>query len=192
MIYNLEPIFETWLKQPLQMIFENQAIDISYLPAIDELSFDRPAPAYWKVSMYTSAIFASILLIGSGLFAYFYEFSFLFNAIGMGLLLLFIAFLLWVTHKGYYMQGYALRQKDVVYKKGIFFQSTTSIPFNRVQHCEIKQGPIERIFGLKSLEIYTAGGHSSDLRIAGLEGEKAQQLKEFIIRNTATDGSEEE
>lgn len=87
--------------------------------------------------------------------------------------------------KSYNYEGYALREKDIMYKSGIFFKSVTIIPFNRVQHCEIQQGPIERYFNLGSLLLYTAGGSSSDLIIKGLIYSKAQVLKEFITRNVS-------
>lgn len=87
--------------------------------------------------------------------------------------------------KSYHYEGYALREKDIMYKSGIFFKSVTIIPFNRVQHCEIQQGPIERYFNLGSLLLYTAGGSSSDLIIKGLIYSKAQILKEFITKNVS-------
>lgn len=99
---------------------------------------------------------------------------------------------LWLTHRGYHLQGYALRARDIVFRKGVIFQNIVTIPFNRVQHCEISQGPIERFFGLKTLEIYTAGGRSSDLSIPGLLPDQAQQFKEFIIGNTVKDRYGEE
>jgi len=73
----------------------------------------------------------------------------------------------------------------VIHRKGVLFKSTTTIPFNRVQHCEISQGPIQRMFNLHTLEIFTAGGGKSDLAIPGLEGDTAQQIKEFIVKKTA-------
>lgn len=87
--------------------------------------------------------------------------------------------------KSYHYEGFALREKDILYKSGIFFKSVTIIPFNRVQHCEIQQGPIERYFNLGSLLLYTAGGSSSDLIIKGLVYSKAQTLKEFITKNVS-------
>ena len=73
----------------------------------------------------------------------------------------------------------------MIHRKGVLFKSTTTIPFNRVQHCEISQGPIQRMFNLHTLEIFTAGGGKSDLAIPGLEGDTAQQIKEFIVKKTA-------
>ena len=100
----------------------------------------------------------------------------------LGLWLLWAGFSFWLTKKGFEIKGFALREKDITYRSGYIFRSVTTIPFNRVQHCEITEGPIERQFGLKKLEVFTAGGQSSDLSIPGLKGEQAQQLKEYITK----------
>lgn len=109
------------------------------------------------------------------------------SAIIIGLLLL--VFLL-ITKSVFKVKAYGIRNKDIIYKTGLIFRSTTVVPFNRVQHVEIKSGPVDRIFGLSRLKVYTAGGSQSDLVIPGLKSETAQQLKELII--TKTSGDEEE
>ena len=88
--------------------------------------------------------------------------------------------------KGFKKRGYALRQRDITYKKGFLIHSQTTIPFNRVQHCETTQGPLSRAFGLMSLKVFTAGGASSDLRISGLRPEEANRLKDFITEASST------
>jgi membrane protein YdbS with pleckstrin-like domain len=80
--------------------------------------------------------------------------------------------------------GYALREKDISLKSGWFWKSMVTIPFNRVQHCDIRQGVIDRQFGLSKLTIYTAGGQSADLMIPGLRPEVAEKLKTYILKAT--------
>ena len=181
--------------QGKHMIFQNQQIDLSLLPSVNDLDFHKPAPAYLKVKLIGTAIFITIFLIP----AYFLAFHgpgenyvwVRFLLVGIWLVLL--LFSLWLSWKGFHIQGHAIREKDVNYKKGVIFHSVTSIPFNRVQHCEIKQGPIARRFGLSTLEVFTAGGQSSDLSIPGITPEYAQQLKEYIMNKTSIeeDGIEE-
>lgn len=88
------------------------------------------------------------------------------------------------------IKAYALRQKDILYRSGLINRHTTVVPFNRVQHIEIKTSPIDRWFGISRLRIYTAGGSQSDLSIPGLRTGLALQLKEAIIAKTATDEEE--
>jgi len=92
--------------------------------------------------------------------------------------------------KSYDYQGYAIRDKDIIYKTGIFFRSSLIIPFNRIQHCEIEQGPIDRLFGLAELSLFTAGGSGSDLKIPGLAQDRANSLKNYITNKVAQDEEE--
>lgn len=80
--------------------------------------------------------------------------------------------------------SYAIRERDISYKSGWLWKSMTTIPFNRVQHCDIKQGILDRRFGLSKLTIYTAGGQNTDLEIPGLLPDTAEKLKAFILRST--------
>lgn len=168
------------------MTFSNLEIDIEALPKTEEVEYQQLSPAYPKVSYIGNLIFFAVLL--GGLFG-----TINFSEAGNYIIFRYVAFTcwflwfvlaMWLVHRAYEIQGYALREKDIIHRKGVVFRRTTVIPFNRVQHCEVKQGPIERMFDLHTIEIYTAGGQSSDLRIPGLQGELAQQLKEFIIKRT--------
>ncbi|MGY0407352.1 MAG: PH domain-containing protein [Polaribacter sp.] len=89
-------------------------------------------------------------------------------------------FLFFIKIISFKKRKYAVREKDISYKSGIFFKSLTTVPFNRIQHMEIDQGPIARFFDLASISIFTAGDSSDDLKIDGLLKENAQQIKEFI------------
>ena len=62
----------------------------------------------------------------------------------------------------------------------MYIKRITTVPFSRIQHIEIDEKPISRLFNLASISVYTAGDSSDDLEIRGLDKEKAQQIKEFI------------
>src|SRR5690606_7570665 len=100
-------------------------------------------------------------------------------------LALFMLFSFFGINIGYRRRSYALREKDLTYKKGWLFSATTTVPFNRIQHTEVSQGPLERRFELCTLNIYTAGGSTSDLSIPGLNEDEAQQLRDFISKKAA-------
>jgi hypothetical protein len=55
------------------------------------------------------------------------------------------------------------------------------IPLSRVQHVDLERGPIERHFGLASLEIHTAGTQNATHKISGLAAETANQVREELI-----------
>lgn len=78
---------------------------------------------------------------------------------------------------------YLLREQDINLQRGFLFWKMVSVSCNRIQHLEVRQGPIERRFGLAVLIIYTAGTQGSDLKIPGLRFVKAQQLKSQLLNN---------
>ena len=63
---------------------------------------------------------------------------------------------------------YAVREHDLLVRSGVLFRRWTSIPLNRIQHLDTRQGPLERILGLSRLQVYTAAGVSADGSIPGL------------------------
>ncbi len=77
--------------------------------------------------------------------------------------------------------GYAIRDKDILYKSGVFWQTVTVIPFNRIQHVEKSSTPLDRRFDIATLQLFTAGGSGGDLKIHGLSAETAENLRAFII-----------
>lgn len=174
------------------MDFENNQLPSQHLPSIDDIQFESLELNYQKVSIYFTAFFfiaAIIIYLGIGIFV-----EELFASpliwIVVGGWILVASFFIFLSYRSYFYEGFALRQKDVVYKSGMWFRSTIIVPFNRVQHCEINQGPIDRYFGLSELSLFTAGGSSSDLNIPGLSQETAAKLKQFITNKVAHDEEE--
>jgi uncharacterized protein len=78
-------------------------------------------------------------------------------------------------------KGYAVREKDILFRTGWIIQKLHIVPFNRVQHCVVQSGPIGRKFGLASLSIYTAASNITDISIRGLKTEDAETLKAYIL-----------
>lgn len=85
-------------------------------------------------------------------------------------------------------RGVAIRDHDIAFKSGLWFQRTVLLPFTRVQHAEVTAGPLQRKFGLASLKLYTAGGSAVDLNIPGLSRERAERLRDHILERGNADG----
>ncbi len=169
-------------------LFVNEQIDISNLPQADEVTWVPLNKKYLPISLLSTALFG-LLLLSIFLVVNFVNTDMIednrivFSVIG-GVILLFV-FILLISALGFKHKAYALREHDVLYKSGLIFRKTIALPFNRVQHSEINQGPIERKFNLASLEIFTAGGSQSDLTIPGLLNEDAQSMKAFIMEKAS-------
>lgn len=83
--------------------------------------------------------------------------------------------------------GYALREHDIAYKKGVIFHSVTTIPFDRIQHVETSRGPLDRRFGTSSLQLFTAGGSHGDLNIHGMDKDVAEHVRSFLLNRIDDD-----
>lgn len=97
-----------------------------------------------------------------------------------GAIVLVIAFSAVIITLGFPRKGYLVREKDVSFQRGLITYRVTSVPLNRIQHVEVNQGVLVKMFGLSAVNIYTAGGTSSDLSIPGLRENEAQKLKAFL------------
>lgn len=78
-------------------------------------------------------------------------------------------------------KGFAIRDRDILYRSGVFWRSVTAVPFNRVQHVETSSTPLDRHFELAALQLFTAGGSGGDLKIHGMQAEAAESLRLFIL-----------
>jgi hypothetical protein len=79
---------------------------------------------------------------------------------------------------------YGIRERDLFMSKGALFQSKTLIPFDRIQFVESRQGPVDRLFGLWQVIVYTAAGRSA--RIPGLRPAEASSLREELSKVAGT------
>ena len=182
---------------PLKQLMEddilgNSQVNLSEIPSISTLEYQGMEKNMLKANITWSILFFGISIIVFILLSFVFKVSFFINN-GLGFIIgSAIIGLLAIAHTyfAFFKKSYALRTKDIVYNSGLFWKKTITIPFNRVQHCEVSQGPIDRYFNLSELKIFTAGGSSSDLTIEGLNPETSARIKDFIVSKTAMDEEE--
>ncbi len=171
--------------------FQNEMIESKVLPTVDHIDYESIEKNFLYVRLisvgllYIVITFIVAALLISG------EVNFDFPNIWAFLVILFLlGFNIMMTILSFRKRKFAIRQYDIGFKKGLIWQSHITIPFNRVQHCEVNQGILDRVFELSRLKIYTAGGSNSDLTIAGLNPVRADQMKSFILQKTIQDEEE--
>ncbi|MGY0485862.1 PH domain-containing protein [Streptomyces sp. WG-D5] len=93
-----------------------------------------------------------------------------------------LAVLLW----GWVMLGrnwrswrYAERADDLLISRGILWHEETIVPYGRMQLVEVSSGPLERKFGLASLQLHTAAA-ATDATIPGLAPAEAERLRDRL------------
>ncbi len=157
-------------------------IEILQLPDISKVTFKRIHKDYLKVIVLSivtlfSVLFLTVFLLKKNV-EEIREFAHV-NYIYLVLTLLFFV-LITAFGVGFSRRKYVLRDKDVTYKSGVFIKKITTVPFSRIQHVEISEAPLSRLFKLAALNVFTAGDSSNDLVIKGIKKEEALKIKEFI------------
>jgi len=83
--------------------------------------------------------------------------------------------------------GYSLGHDALRVARGYLFRVDTIVPFVRVQHIDLRQGPVERAFGLSSLVLHTSGSHNSTVTLPGLPSATAAAMRETIRKHIQSD-----
>lgn len=161
--------------------FHNELVSFDSLPKFESVTFTPLHRDYLNVVYISNSIMAVFVLIAVGTFLLFNEGSREFMFPILAVLLFFITFLFWFGTLSFRKKGYALREKDIVFQSGVIAITTTIIPFNRIQHVALHEGVLDRMYDLCELQIYTAGGSTSDLVIIGLTKENAEKIKTFLL-----------
>ena len=162
--------------------FTNDTINTKQLPRFEEVQLTALHPNYWRVLVINNLVVYSIIAIALvflwinidnteninpywvfGVFLLIVNVSFFFNRIS------------------FKKKAFAFRNHDVIYRSGLIATNTMVIPYNRVQHVALHEGFISRYFGLAKVEIFTAGGSSSDVEIPGIAKEEAENIKQLLM-----------
>jgi membrane protein YdbS with pleckstrin-like domain len=143
----------------------------------------RPVPEFKTLQyVYTALIFIAVfvwwyipLLILTPLFIVMFP--------TIIILVIFLPTLYWIP-KYYRTIVYRLTDKEIVWRRGVWFKNTGIVPYNRITNVDIAQGPVSRKFGIASLKIQTAGysapsARTSEIRIEGMKN--FEELRETMM-----------
>ncbi len=157
-----------------------------------ELSRVSPsAVTLWRLGgLLRSGLTTLVILVPAGLALRFStELSTVVTVLIVGILVLLLASqaLIWPALTWKYL-GYGVREHDLLLQQGVLFRRRTSVPLGRIQHVDTHQGPLERLFGLSSLLVYTASTMSADAVVPGLDEATAEFLRDELARRGGDDG----
>lgn len=161
--------------------FTNETIDTSSLPRYEEVALTKLHPNYWKETLLTNGLVLFVLGIGAALAVIFAEELADYKLYVVLFYVLFVMVFLFFMRLAFKKKAYAFRNHDVIFRSGIIATNTMVIPYNRVQHVALHEGFFARIFGLAKVQIFTAGGVSSDLEIPGIAKEEAENIKQLLM-----------
>lgn len=161
--------------------FTNDKIDTAQLPRYEAVPLTPLHPNYWKELLVSRGLLVLILAVALVLAFIFMEELLEYRWLVATGFVIFVTSLLFISRLAYKKKGYAFRNHDVIFRSGIIATNTMVIPYNRVQHVALHEGWIARFLGLAKLEIFTAGGVSSDLEIPGIAKEEAENIKQLLM-----------
>lgn len=171
------------------MEFENAGIELYNLPQAATTTLQPIEPAYRKVLWLQWLITWLVILVAALILVFFVNnlrATVWIILIGAGLVLLAVSNWFLISKSCAY-KAYAIREHDIMYRTGWLIRSIRVCPFNRIQHCSMESGILERKFGLATLAVFTAGGNEADMKIPGLTEKDAIALRELIIQKTGVD-----
>lgn len=162
----------------------NNILATQQLPELELAEVESLEPAWKKANVIGWSIFFGILFSGISVALWFInkEKPWWVWLVVLGPI---VILWLWATvypFLAYKKKSYMLREHDITYTTGLIWHKEITLTYNRIQHLEVSQGPIQKIFGLSTLQLFTAGGQKSDMGISGLKPETAQKIKAWVAK----------
>ncbi|WP_152433172.1 PH domain-containing protein [Erythrobacter sp. THAF29] len=91
-----------------------------------------------------------------------------------------LIFIIRVPSRRWAARGYQISDDRLRVVRGILWRSDTVVPFGRVQHIDVDQGPLDRAFDIATLTLHTAGSHNASVHLPGLGLQLANDMREEI------------
>ena len=77
-----------------------------------------------------------------------------------------------------------LRANGLEIRNGIWWRHRIFIPREQIQHTDVQQGPVMRMFGLATLVVNTGGTHEPSIPLAGLSLATAESIRDQLTNPT--------
>jgi uncharacterized protein len=145
---------------------------------ISEENLTKLDPAHIKASRISTAITMMFPILGAGaaeITQILPTGSFVIPVLIIAVYVIFIVPVRKYNNWGYHMGGDRIR---IV--RGYMFHADTIVPFGRIQHIDVEQGPIQRPYGLATLTVHTAGNHNSTVSLPGILHSNAIEMRDII------------
>lgn len=99
---------------------------------------------------------------------------------GAGAIAVVLLWGLWLIRRQVPAMSYLELTEDLVIRKGLMFRQVSSIPYGRLQYVDVQSGPLDRRYGMATLQIFTASPATS-ATIPGLPIATAEEMRERLM-----------
>lgn len=123
----------------------------------------RPAPNFLRYLLLQAGvslgvIFLGLVATGGGLTAAEPSVGLPILAVGLLIFLFVVAVAVLAVHLRYDTTWYVLSDRSLRIRRGIWVIRETTITFENIQNVTVRQGPVQRLFGIADVLVETAGG----------------------------------
>ncbi|HEX5203020.1 MAG TPA: PH domain-containing protein [Actinoplanes sp.] len=146
-------------------------------PWPDTVAWRPVSPKLITVELIARAIWVVVLLAGLGIgwaLAPYWMWP-----VGMALVVAYAIWRSFVTVRAVRAWGYAERDQDLLVRHGLLVRRLSIVPYARMQFVDVTAGPLERAFGLATVQLHTASA-ASDAKVPGLPPEEASRLRDRL------------
>ena len=168
------------------MIVSYQLIETSTLPDPLEIDFEPLNSRYRPMVICSTWLFCLMFMLVMSLtrwqpFIDIHPELIVVYPLGLGIAFLVAILISLYLYIAIPCKQYCLTDTDLHFACGVIYHKIYSHPILRIQHVELKRGPLERTFKLASLQVFSAGGAMHTFEIPGLSLDDAQKIRQFIL-----------
>lgn len=166
------------------MTFNNVQVDVSALPDALTVDYERVDPRFAPINAAVAVVIQAFVLVTIAVGAQFEnDLQAILAApmpvfVGVGFLFVAVPLVVFLHCRAY---GYAVREHDIVLRKGLFWRAEIVQPLIRLQHVELVRGPLEKALGLAKLKLFSAGSGRETFTIPGLPLRNAARLRRYAL-----------
>jgi uncharacterized protein len=146
-------------------------------PWPDTVAWQPVSPKLITVELIARITFALVLLAGLGvgwsLTSYWAW------PAGMVAVVVYASWRAVITVRAVRAWGYAERDQDLLVRHGLLVRRLSIVPYARMQFVDVTAGPLERAFGLATVQLHTAAA-ATDARVPGLPPAEAARLRDRL------------
>jgi membrane protein YdbS with pleckstrin-like domain len=146
-------------------------------PWPDTVDWRPVSPKLITVELIARAVWVVLLLAGLGI-GWAVQGHWLWPA-GMAAVVVYAIWRSIVTVRAVRAWGYAERDQDLLVRHGLLIRRLSIVPYARMQYVDVTAGPLERAFGLATVQLHTAAA-ASDAKIPGLPPAEAARLRDRL------------
>ena len=146
-------------------------------PWPDTIDWRRVSPKLITVELIARVFWVVVVLAGLGV-GWWLEPYWLWPA-GMAAVVVYAIWRSIVTVRAVRAWGYAERDQDLLVRHGLLIRRLSIVPYARMQYVDVTAGPLERAFGLATVQPHTAAA-PSDARVPGRPPAEAARLRDRL------------